>query len=349
MDTAKSSAGRGGGQRLTRKLAIIAINIASLVCLVWVLRGSGLSQLNREVAHLHWPWVAVSAVSGVLVYLWQAWRWSLLLAPVKPVSVGHSTRAIFVGLFANELLPLRAGEIVRCFLQGRWSQIPLSVVLASALIERIFDGVWLMACLFAAFRSMPRMPRFLVDGAYVLGAVILVVAAFLAIAMYWREQTLDALVKAKWLSWVHILVQDLHLIGHSRYLYMAFLVSMPYLLMQVLPIYALFQAYAPLAYLGWLPAFVTMVILRLGAVVPQAPGSLGAFNALTVVSLLLFHVPRALAKRFSILLWVVVTIPLLLTGFIALAITGVKMDELRRHAEAATSAPREPAPVAPHQ
>ncbi len=345
MDTTQSSAGRGGRERFARTVAIIVINLASLACLVWVLRGSGMSNLHHEVAHLHWPWVAVSAVSGILVYTWQAWRWSLLLAPVKPVSVGHSLRAIFVGLFANELLPLRAGEIVRCFLQGRWSQIPLSVVLASALIERIFDGVWLMACLFAAFRSAPHMPRFLVDGAYVLGAVILVVAAFLATAMYWREQTLDALVKAKWLAWVHVLVQDLHLIGHSRYLYMAFFLSMPYLLMQVIPIYALFQAYAPLAYLGWTPAFVTMVVLRLGAVVPQAPGSLGAFNALTVVSLLLFHVPRALAKRFSILLWVVITIPLLFTGFIALAITGIKMDELRRHAEAAKSAAPEPAPA----
>ncbi len=314
---------------------------------MWVLRGSGLGELRREVVHLNWLWVALSAVSGVAVYGWQAWRWSLLLVPVKPVSFGHSLRAIFVGLFANELLPLRAGEIVRCFLQGRWSEIPLSVVLASALIERIFDGVWLMACLFTAIRTAPKMPRFLVDGGYLLGMLILVTAALLAIAMYWREQTLDALVKAKWLAWVHVLVEDLHRIGHSRYLYWSFLVSMPYLLMQVVPIYALLRAYEPLAYLGWLPAFAMMVILRLGAVVPQAPGSLGAFNALTVVSLLVFHVPRALAKRFSILLWVVITLPLLFTGFIALAITGLKMDELRHHATAARKAAPDPQPASP--
>lgn len=327
-----------------RALIIILTNIFSIGCLIWVLHDANLGELRYEIAGLNWWWVAVAMISDVLVYAWHGWRWTLLLTPVKPVSIWQSLRAVYVGLFANEVLPLRAGEVIRCFLQSRWNDLPLSVSLASALIERIFDGVWLITCLVITIRSVPHLPKFLVDGGYVLAIVILIVACFLAVAMYWKEQTLDALAKARWLNWVHVLVKDLHLIGHSRYLYFAFLISLPYLLTQVIPIYALFRAYDQLDDLGLLAAFAMMVILRLGAVVPQAPGNLGAYQFLTVLSLLLFGVEKALAKRFSLVLWAVVTLPLLIVGFVALAITGVRMHELHREAQKKIQS-REPQPA----
>ncbi len=338
--------GDGSRKRFSQTPLILLINLLCLACLIWVLRGANLHLLRHEVAHLDWRWVAVAMVSGVLAYGWQAWRWVLILAPVKRVSFFHSLRAIYVGLFASGVFPFHAGELIRCFLQARWNDIPLSVTVASASIERIFDGIWLMACLFVAIRLVPRMPGYIVDGGYFLGFILLVCIVFLAVAMYWKQQTLDALLRARWLNWVHILIQDLHLIGHSRYLYFAFFVSLPYLLMQAVPIYAMLQAYRPLSELSMLAAFASMVVIRLGGVVPQAPGNLGAFNAFAVIGLMLFHVPKALAKRFSIVLFSAVTLPLLVVGFIALAITGIKMDELHRQAKDTRNGVREPQPAA---
>ncbi len=338
--------GDGSRKRYSQTLLILLINLLCLACLIWVLRGANLHLLRHEVAHLDWRWVAVAMVSGVLAYGWQAWRWVLILAPVKRVSFFHSLRAIYVGLFASGVFPFHAGELIRCFLQARWNDIPLSVTVASATIERIFDGIWLIACLFVAIRLVPRMPGYIVDGGYFLGFILLVCIAFLAVAMYWKQQTLDALLRARWLNWVHVLIKDLHLIGHSRYLYFAFAVSLPYILMQAVPIYAMLQAYRPLSDLSLLVAFASMVVIRLGGVVPQAPGNLGAFNAFAVISLMLFHVPKALAKRFSIVLFSAVTLPLLVVGFFALAITGLKMDELHRQAKDTRNALPEPQPAA---
>jgi hypothetical protein len=73
-----------------------------------------------------------------------------------------------------------------------------------------------------------------------------------------------------------------------------------------------------------------MVILRLGSVVPQAPGNIGLFQFLTKESLeKIFNVVPAEAARFSLVLWGVVTLPLLIAGLIALSITGAKIGELR--------------------
>jgi hypothetical protein len=50
---------------------------------------------------------------------------------------------------------------------------------------------------------------------------------------------------------------------------------------------------------------------------------------------MMFGLAAAHAKRFSLILWAVVTIPLIVIGFIALALEGVNMTHLHREATAA--------------
>jgi uncharacterized protein (TIRG00374 family) len=247
-----------------------------------------------------------------------------------------------VGLFANEVLPLHAGELIRCFLMARWSKIPISVTMASALIERIFDGVLLIAGLFFTLRYVRRFPLtrgharaigLISTGSISLAILIVLCAGLLAIAMFWREQTLDALLDARLFSWVHVFVKDLHLIGHSRYLYFAAGVSVPYLLLQIVPIYAIMQAYG-FEGASWAQAATLMVLLRLGSVLPQAPGNIGLFQVVSTLVLTLFGVPGDMARRFAFILFTVVTVPLLLVGFIALIASGAKMGDIQREAQA---------------
>ncbi len=321
------------GAKLRRRIFFVGTNLISLICVGWTLHGASLGRLRQEVAHLDWGWVLLAIVSDLVVYVVQAWRWALVLRPVTYVSLWTSVRAIFVGLFANEVLPLRAGEIVRCYLLSRWTKIPVSVTLASALIERIFDGVWLVVGLFLTVKYVHLPMQFVVGGIF-LAALLTVCAILLGIAMFWKEQTLDLLLDAKWFSWVHVLIADLHLIGHSRFLYYALLVSVPYFLIQVVPVYALVRSYHQMSGVPLGAAFALTVLLRLGSVIPQGPGNVGTFNGITVIGLRVFGVPIAIAKRFSIILWAAVTLPLLVAGFIAVVSTGVKMADLHGDAKA---------------
>jgi len=332
----------------SRVFAVVTI-IVSLACLGWALHGVSWTELWDDIRTLDWRWVALGGVADVLVYVIQGWRWSLLLRPVGTASTWSSVSAIYVGLFANEVLPLRAGELIRCFLLARWSEIPISVTLASALIERIFDGVLLIAGLFFSLdyvrhfplnRGQARAIRILADGTNSLAVLIVIGAILLAIAMFWREQALDALLNARMFSWVHVFVKDLHLIGHSRYLYFSALVSIPYLLLQVVPIYALMQAYG-LDEGSWARAAALMVLIRLAAVVPQAPGNVGLFQVISTLGLTLFGVQQPEARRFTLILWGVITLPLLFAGFVAMVMTGAKMAEIHREARAEMRARQE--------
>jgi uncharacterized membrane protein YbhN (UPF0104 family) len=268
----------------------------------------------------------------ICVYLLHGWRWKLLLAPIRRIQYSYAVEAIYVGLFANEVLPLRAGELIRCFLLSKSTSIPLSVTFASALIERIFDGIWLMGCFFFCLH-MVRLPGVLLKGGYTLGILIVICGIVLGYAMYARKQSLDLLFGITWPRWFNTLIEDLHLIGHSRYLYFAFAVSGAYLLAQMLPIYALVKAYG-LA-VPWAASFTMMVLLRLSSVVPQAPGNLGSFQWVAARTLIMFGLATGHAKRFSLILWAVVTIPLIVIGFIAVAMEGINMSHLHKEATAA--------------
>jgi hypothetical protein len=298
----------------------------------WVLNGAGLQHIWGEMRRMHWAWVCAAVLFDISVYLLHGWRWSLLLRPLQRISYLQAIEAIYVGLFTNEVFPLRAGEVVRCFLLSKSTKIPLSITFASAVIERIFDGIWLMACFFAALH-MGRMPGVLRKGGYILGVLIVILGVILAYAMYAKRQSFNSVFGFAWPTWFNTLIDDLHLIGHSRYLYYTFLVSGLYLLAQMFPIYAVVRASSlPVA---WTASFILMVLLRLSSIVPQAPGNLGSFQWVTARTLMMLGLGTGHAKRFSLILWAVVTIPLIVIGFIAIAAEGINLAHLRREATSA--------------
>ena len=310
--------------------------LVSGVCMYFALSGAHINLIWGEIQHMHWGWVTFALVSTVVLFLLQSWRWALILRPVERVSMWTCTRAVYIGLFANEVLPLRAGELIRCFLITRWSRVPLSVSFASALIERIFDGIWLMICFFLTLR-MAELPHIFERGGYILGIIIVVAALVIGFGMYAKQQSIDKFFGFSFPSWFDTLVADLHLIGHSQFLYYSFVISGAFLLVQIFPIYAVIRGYGLHASLPWTTSFAMMVLLRLSSVVPQAPGNLGLFQGIAFRTLVLFGVSAAIAKRFSFVLWGVATIPLIVVGFLILILSGIKMSHLHREAMSAAA------------
>lgn len=314
---------------------LAAVNVISVISLIYTLRAARLDELAGDLARIDWRWIALGAAGNVIAFFWQAIRWRVLLRPVVRLGLGETARAVFLGLLANEILPLRAGELIRCTLLARNPALPVSVSITSALIERVLDGIWLCAAVAVALQLVPLPGRFgfLVNGAWVLAGLVAALAVVLSFALFRRHHVQAALVGGGWRGQLRVLIDDLEMIGHSRSLFVALLHSIPHLLLQVVPVYCSFRGYG--LDLSLSAAFAMMVILRLGTVVPQAPGNLGLFQFLARESLeKIFHVAPAEAARFSLLVWAVVTLPLAAGGVIALLTSGWKWKTLRKAARA---------------
>jgi uncharacterized protein (TIRG00374 family) len=310
-----------------------AISIASLV---WVFYGIDLDSVLDDFRSMHWGWLALAVVSDIGVYAYQGWRWGLLLRPFERVPVWRSIQAIYVGLFANEVLPFRPGEVIRSYLQARWSKIPFSVALSSVIIERIFDGIWLIA-VFAVTCTQVHLPKRMVDLAIGLGVVTLGATVFLGLVMFWKHHAHAAVSATRWGANLRVLVEDLHLMGRSASFYAAAAASLPYLLIQAIPIYAMIRGY-DLDLTIW-QVLVVLVIYRLGTAVPQLPGNVGLSQTAIVIALAMFGVDKTTATGLSVVTWGVITAPLVLAGFIALLITGGNITDLHRDARAHASGP----------
>lgn len=311
------------------------MNVVSIGSLIWTLRDAHLGDFKDDLAQMDWKWIALAVGVTLLIFAGYGLRWGLVLRPVRRAGFWQPVRALYVGLFANEILPFRAGELLRCYLVTRWTQLPLSVSLTSAVIERIFDGIWLCLSLFVTLRlvPLPRYFRFLIDGAWGLGVLVAAGAVVLAVAMFLHWNKLkQAPPSSGWRKHLATLINDLSMIGHSRYLYYAFFASLFLLAAQVIPVWAAFQGYG--FDLSLRQAFALMVIVRLTSALPQAPGNIGLFQLLTKEVLIrIFFVDSADAARFSVVLWGIMTLPLLLGGFVALWIEEADIVTLKRAAE----------------
>ena len=71
----------------------------------------------------------------------------------------------------------------------------------------------------------------------------------------------------------------------------------------------------------------------MSTVVPSLPGNLGLFNAAAYLALhRMLHLPAQTAKSLSAIMFVIITLPLLVGGWIALAAAGFELKDLYRKA-----------------
>jgi len=91
----------------------------------------------------------------------------------------------------NNIYPARAGEVLRAVILKRREDIPVSASLATIIVERVYDGVVMLAFVFL---NLPELARLTADSGFVgdiqtlaiwgAAAFIGVLVAFLLAAMF---------------------------------------------------------------------------------------------------------------------------------------------------------------------
>jgi uncharacterized protein (TIRG00374 family) len=311
-------------------------------CLAWVLRGYQFSDLVAAIRSLDWRWVILAIASDLAVYVCHGWRWNTLLGPVVRLRLWRTVQAIYIGLFANEVLPLRTGELIRCYLLAHWNNLRLSLSLASAAVERMIDGFWMLGAFLITAGFVHRIPREITLLVQLVGALLIASAAVLMWIVLRKREAHAVLSESRWSATARHVVEGLHLMGNWRSLGKTSLISLLYLLLQMFSIYALLRGDA--MDLSFWQAAGILTIIRLATVVPNAPGNLGVANAACVLALHLFDVEIGDAKTFSMIMFAALTAPLLAGGAIATALTGLDLGELHKRARGGVRASH-PAPA----
>jgi|SRR3989338_2597020 len=128
--------------------------IISVVILVWIGFKVDFSLLLKSFAELDSYWVLLMIVIYLAGFLARGLRSKFMLMPIKEVTFRSATESVIVGYTANSILPARAGEFVRAIFLGKKESISRTSVLGTVFIERVFDGLILVAILIACSSLM---------------------------------------------------------------------------------------------------------------------------------------------------------------------------------------------------
>ena len=123
----------------------IAVSVVLLLFLAFqVYRIEDPSGLIDELAAANYVYlIPAVAVYFVGVYF-RALRWQFLLNPMRRFPVRRLYPVVVIGYAANNLLPMRLGELVRSYYLARQEKFSASSALGSVAVERVFDGLTLI-------------------------------------------------------------------------------------------------------------------------------------------------------------------------------------------------------------
>ena len=167
---------------LLRGIVGIAVSVIAVLLVLGSVDVAGTADALRMASP---AWLAIVGGLVAIDILLRAVRWRQLLAPIRRIGMVAVLDYLLIGYLANNVLPARVGELVRCHYLGDREGISRSTVVGTVVVDRIVDLA--VAVSIAAGAVLVLSIRGVVASAVVVGAALgalLVVALALGVAAH---------------------------------------------------------------------------------------------------------------------------------------------------------------------
>ncbi|HSF07388.1 MAG TPA: lysylphosphatidylglycerol synthase transmembrane domain-containing protein [Methylomirabilota bacterium] len=317
--------------KLLKIAAAIAVSAGLLIFLLWSV---DLHELAAQLRRTHLSWVALSAALG-LTGLWvRARRWRYLFPP-GPEPPGL-VPGMMIGYMANNVLPLRAGEVIRVYVVARRWPRGFWPTLATLVVERVLDSLAIVLVLGVLVLLIP-VPTIFRWGAITLLVIDLVAVSLLA----WLAAAPDVAPRlarralTRWPGKADRLARVLQrfvagLDGIRSSSHRTPLVVWTALVWIVPALAAWVAFWAMDLDLPFLAAWTVLAFVGVGISVPSAPGYVGVFHYAAVLALAVFDVARPAALGYAIVFHASQVIPITAIGWLFLLREQLSLAEARR-------------------
>ena len=340
----------------------------SLLLLILFLVTVDLDRMGDALADANYLYVVPAVAMYLVSVLFRTLRWQVLLRHMRPIRIRRLYPVVVVGYMANNLLPMRLGELVRSYYVGDREGISKTSALATIFVERVLDALTLLffisaialfvplAGLAEAFGDRWGVPWPLLVVAFTVPFVVafgtlLLVAFFPAraaeVAMV-LIRPLPQRFEAPLRELIDLFLEGLIPLRSPRTLALLLLMSVPIWLFEaglfflVGFSFGLDNVFDNLGEMAVAAVLVT-AIANIGSSVPAAPGGIGLFELIareTLVFLPLATVDRAVAGAFAAVAHLALLLPMIFLGQVFLWTGHISLRRLSR-AQGAAQAPQE--------
>lgn len=295
---------------MSRRHLHIALSVAiSALFLFFAVRGVDWHEALEALRAANYLWVALMLPVTVWSLFIRAQRWRVFLRAVGVPPLRPLVSATNIGFLANMVLPLRIGEVVRPVLLSQRAHLPLSGVLASVLLERIFD-MFTILFLFGLSVSLVNVSEQVRQWGWMLTGLAVAVAAVIVLirveerlALRIARRLADLLPQRtgeQAYGFAQGFVKALEMLDSPAAYLKAFAWSL-YLWIAISVVYVLgFWAFH-LDVESIRGGLVLTTLVAIAVSVPSAPGFIGAFQLGCVLGLRIFGVAESPALAYSII------------------------------------------------
>lgn len=304
----------------------VAISIA---CLVFIFSKIDSRALLQALESFKWPLLGAGIVALAFDYTLRIVRWRIMLrAAGAQVSFGRCAPAFLGSMALNNLLPLRAGDIVRAMVFPASLGISRATSTASLVLERLVDLLALLACLgigtaLAKDHQIPETQQNWIALISAGGIAALITTIVLAAPIARLLATLSR-------HQIHKNRPKLSLLASQLSQLLASLAKMaqPRILVTVGGLSLLIWFGEAGLFLALLHGFglvatpqvalVIMALATLATLVPSSPGYVGPFHLAAFSAVILFGGSEAQAAGFALLAHLALWVPVTLAGVVAM-------------------------------
>ena len=248
---------------------------------------------------------------------------------------------VAIGYMGNNIYPARAGEVLRAIVLKNREGVPISASLATIIVERVFDGVVMLAFVFL---NLPELAHLTGESGFVgniqslaiWGAVafIGVLAVFLLAAMFPQvtEKIATAIINRVVPVRIREKTRDLTLrfltglesLRSPQEALMVFLTSAVIWLLETGKYWFVMHAFP--FHVSFFALMLMNGIVNLATTLPSAPGYVGTFDGPGIALLKAYNVPGAVAAGYTFVLHVALWLPITLLGAYYFAREGLHWD-----------------------
>jgi glycosyltransferase 2 family protein len=323
-------------KKLLNIFKYVVVLSLSVFFMWYALKGINFNLLQAQLYQTNFYWLALSLVVALSGFLSRAYRWKMQLEPLgKKVTFTNTYHAMMIGYLANLVLP-RMGEVFRCSVLKRSSDIPIQGSFGTVITERLIDMVMLLSLMGIAFLvEFDRLHTYFLglltdrynsvqqNSALIYGLVGVVIAGILGllIALLFflnklRQNKFYLKIEALVRGFLNGIFSIAKLKNKPVFIAHTLFVWFTYYLMGYLAFFAL----PATAGLSPMAAFAVLVIGSLGMSVP-VQGGIGVFHLMVTNTLLLYGISKEAGMAFALLNHTSQTLMVVLLGGISFIIS----------------------------
>jgi len=314
---------------------LLTLGISALFVLV-VGSSVDFRETRKALDSGNYAYIPLAVLLSLLTNILRSYRWKYVLNPLQRVSVQRLFSGVAVGYMANNVLPARLGEVVRSYYLGKKEGLSKSSVLATIVVERLFDGLTLLIFL-ALISLFFNFPDWVKAVGWLTAAVLIAFSAVLGVLVVKRESTLGLVERVTaWLPGpvaerVHDLtgsfLTGLAILNHVRDTLLVLTFSVLGWIVEAGTYYVVglcFDFHLPVY-----GAMIAVAIVNFGILLPAAPGYIGTFEFFSVSALGLVAIDKSVALSYALVLHAVLIVPITLIGMVYFLKDQVSLTEMR--------------------